>query len=54
MVVCGERGLDLAYRLSVEGVSNECVATFEEALTHFSRPVEVLAAYTAFFRLVRQ
>ena len=52
VVVCGERGLDFAYRLSVEGVSNECVATFDEALTHFSGLVEVLAAYTAFFKLV--
>jgi UDP-N-acetylmuramyl tripeptide synthase len=52
VVVTGERGLDLSYRLHVQGVVNEVVADFEAAAAHFAGPVEVLAAYTAFHGLV--
>jgi len=51
--VCGERGLDMAYRLHVEGIENTLVDTFEEAMSEFpsGSKVSVLAAYTAFFAL---
>jgi hypothetical protein len=52
VVVTGERGLDLSYRLHVQGVVNEVVADFDAAAAHFAGPVEVLAAYTAFHGLV--
>ena len=53
VVVTGERGADLAYRLHVEGVQNTLVDTFDEAIAVFGvGSVEVLAAYTAFFGLV--
>ena len=53
VVVTGERGIDLAYRLHVEGVTATLVENFESALAHFaSGTVEVLAAYTAFHGLV--
>jgi len=53
VVVCGERGLDIAYRLHVEGIENALVDTFEEAMSAFpaGSNVSVLAAYTAFFAL---
>jgi len=53
VVVCGERGLDMAYRLHVEGIKNALVDTFEEAMSAFpaGSRVSVLAAYTAFFAL---
>ena len=53
VVVCGERGLDMAYRLHVEGIENTLVDTFEEAMSAFpaGSRVSVLAAYTAFFAL---
>lgn len=52
VIVCGERALDLAYRIHVEGISLESVNTFEEALalTH-GNEISVLSAYTAFFEL---
>ena len=50
--VTGERGMDLSYRLHVQGVENECVAEFNSAVSHFTGSVEVLAAYTAFHGLV--
>jgi len=53
VVVCGERGLDMAYRLHVEGIENTVVDTFEQAMSAFpaGSRVSVLAAYTAFFAL---
>jgi lipid II isoglutaminyl synthase (glutamine-hydrolysing) len=55
VVVTGERGADLAYRLHVEGVENTLVDTFDHAIAEFGvGSVEVLAAYTAFFALVNQ
>jgi len=53
VIVCGERGIDMAYRLHVEGVENSLVDTFEEAMSVFpaGSSVSVLAAYTAFFAL---
>jgi lipid II isoglutaminyl synthase (glutamine-hydrolysing) len=55
VVVTGERGIDLAYRLHVEGVESTLVDTFDEAIAIFGvGSVEVLAAYTAFFGLVNR
>jgi hypothetical protein len=55
VVVTGERGADLAYRLHVEGVESTLVDTFDEAIAVFGvGSVEVLAAYTAFFGLVNR
>jgi lipid II isoglutaminyl synthase (glutamine-hydrolysing) len=55
VVVTGERGVDLAYRLHVEGVESTLVDTFDEAIAVFGvGSVEVLAAYTAFFGLVNR
>ena len=53
VIVCGERGIDMAYRLYVEGIENTLVDTFEEAMSVFpaGSSVSVLAAYTAFFAL---
>ena len=53
VIVCGERGMDLSYRLQVEGVANTLVDTFEIAMSQFpsGSEVSVLAAYTAFFAL---
>jgi UDP-N-acetylmuramoylalanine-D-glutamate ligase len=53
VVVCGERGVDIAYRLHIEGVENTLVSTFEYAMSEFPAGsiVSVLAAYTAFFAL---
>ena len=53
VIVTGERGIDLAYRLHVEGVASELVDNFDAALQHFKNgKIEVLAAYTAFHGLV--
>jgi len=54
VVVCGERGLDIAYRLHVEGIESEITSNFEEAISMFSEgsQVHVLAAYTAFHELI--
>jgi hypothetical protein len=52
VVVTGERGMDLSYRLHVQGVENNLVDGFREATSLFSGHVEVLAAYTAFHGLV--
>ncbi len=53
VVVTGERGIDLAYRLHVEGVKAVLVTTFDEAIAYFAEgEIEVLAAYTAFHGLV--
>ena len=54
VVVCGERALDIAYRLHVEGIEAEITTTFSDAIAKFSQgtSVHVLAAYTAFHELV--
>ena len=53
VIVCGERALDMAYRIHVEGIESHVVENFDEAfaLTQGSE-VTVLSAYTAFFELV--
>jgi UDP-N-acetylmuramyl tripeptide synthase len=54
IVVCGERALDIAYRLHVEGIEAEITSNFKEAIAKFDSgsSVQVLAAYTAFHELV--
>jgi len=54
VVVCGERALDMAYRLHVQGIESTVTENFSEAIEKFSgvTNVEVLAAYTAFHSLV--
>ena len=51
--VCGERALDMAYRIHVEGVIPTLVESVDEAMALCSgSDVSVLTAYTAFFELV--
>ncbi|CAB4696326.1 unannotated protein [freshwater metagenome] len=54
VVVCGERALDIAYRLHVEGIEAEITSNFADAIAKFEKgsDVHVLAAYTAFHELV--
>lgn len=54
VIVCGERALDIAYRLHVEGIEAELTANFTDAISKFptGSHVHVLAAYTAFHELV--
>lgn len=54
IVVCGERALDIAYRLHVEGIEAEISSSFKDAISKFESgaSVQVLAAYTAFHELV--
>jgi hypothetical protein len=53
VIVCGERGIDLAYRLHVEGIPSTLVTSFDEAIMLVEKSeVSVLSAYTAFFELV--
>ena len=54
VLVTGERALDMAYRLHVEGVESELADNFDKAMESFDTgaQVEVLAAYTAFHGLV--
>jgi UDP-N-acetylmuramyl tripeptide synthase len=54
VVVTGERALDMAYRLHVEGIESQVVESFDKAIKEFPQgsKVSVLAAYTAFFGLV--
>lgn len=54
VVVCGERAIDMAYRLHVAGINNVLEKNSAAAFSHFTSKdkVEVLAAYTAFFGLV--
>lgn len=54
-VVCiGERRLDIAYRLSVQGVTVSTAESIEEAVATFDsesieeKPIEAIASYTAF------
>jgi hypothetical protein len=53
VIVCGERAMDISYRLHVEGVENLMVNTFDDAMSQFpaGSHISVLAAYTAFFAL---
>jgi UDP-N-acetylmuramyl tripeptide synthase len=51
--VCGERALDMAYRIHVEGIEAEVVASVDLAMAQCKgSDVSVLSAYTAFFELV--
>ena len=51
--VCGERALDMAYRIHVDGVTPEVVQSVDAALALATgSEVSVLSAYTAFFELV--
>ena len=53
VIVCGERALDMAYRIHVEGIEAVVVDTFDQAITKVQGSVvTVLSAYTAFFELV--
>ncbi len=53
VIVCGERALDMAYRIHVEGVQFLVVERFDQAIIHTTgSDVTVLSAYTAFFELV--
>ncbi|MEY4312025.1 MAG: hypothetical protein RLZZ571_795 [Actinomycetota bacterium] len=49
-VICiGERKLDIAYRLSVQGVNVNTADSFESAAKQFGQePIEAIASYTAF------
>ncbi len=52
VVVCGERALDMAYRIHVEGIESRVVDSFDQALSLSRGPeISVLTAYTAFFEL---
>ena len=52
VVVCGERALDMAYRIHVQGINSQVTDTFEEAIKLLDAPeISVLTAYTAFFEL---
>jgi hypothetical protein len=53
VIVCGERALDIAYRIHVEGVESIVADSFDEAMALVEgSDVSVLSAYTAFFELV--
>ena len=56
VIVCGERALDMAYRLHVEGIESQAVENIDQATKQFEKgqKVNVLAAYTAFFGLVNK
>jgi len=56
VIVTGERALDMAYRLHVEGIEPVVIETFDKAIKEFPKgsKVSVLAAYTAFFGLVNK
>lgn len=49
-VICtGERRLDIAYRLSVQGIEVSVASGFAQAVSEFtSEPVQAIASYTAF------
>ena len=55
VVVTGERAMDLVYRLHVEGIEVKQAPDFASAIKQFEKgsEVQVLAAYTAFFGLVK-
>ena len=53
VIVCGERALDMAYRIHIEGIEASVVDSFEAAIALAEgKEVSVLSAYTAFFELV--
>lgn len=53
VIVCGERALDMAYRIHIEGIESSVVESFEEAIALAEGiEISVLSAYTAFFELV--
>ena len=54
IIVCGERAIDLVYRLHVAGIDSDMETDLNRAVKRFSgnTEIEVLAAYTAFFSLV--
>ena len=54
--MCGERALDMAYRLHVDGIESQVVDNIDQATKQFEtgQKVNVLAAYTAFFGLVNK
>ncbi len=52
IIVCGERALDMAYRLHIEGIDSHVVDNFDQAISLAQgSEVSVLSAYTAFFEL---
>lgn len=53
-VICiGERKLDIAYRLSVQGINVKTEVSFEKAVSQFDqRDIEGVASYTAFQDLI--
>ncbi len=52
IIVSGERALDMAYRLHVEGIDSHVADNFDQAISRAQgSEVSVLSAYTAFFEL---
>ena len=53
-VICvGERKLDIAYRLSVQGIQVKTADSFAQAVSQFdNRSIEAIASYTAFQDLI--
>jgi hypothetical protein len=53
-VICiGERKLDIAYRLSVQGIKVKTADSFALAVSQFdNRSIEAIASYTAFQDLI--
>ena len=49
-VICtGERRLDVAYRLSVQGIDTEVAGSFQDAVAAFTEvPIQAIASYTAY------
>jgi hypothetical protein len=49
-VVCtGERRLDIAYRLSVQGIDTSVASSFAQAVESFGdQPIQAIVSYTAF------
>ena len=55
-VICtGERRLDVAYRLSVQGIDVSVASTFAQAVQEFSgAPIQAIVSYTAYQDLLAQ
>jgi UDP-N-acetylmuramyl tripeptide synthase len=51
VIVTGERRLDAAYRIHIDGVRHRVCTDFADAASLLSGPVTVLASYTAFISL---
>ena len=49
-VICtGERRLDVAYRLSVQGIDTDIASSFQDAVTALTEaPIQAIASYTAY------